>query len=1359
MTQYTNSNKYLKDKNNRTINPYTYADNVLFEDKVSLTNKLNILTRELTNALKGKVPLSDYNTVIDALSILVEGKVDSVDYIPAIDAIVRRLALIEQVTGIVPTDINETLEGLRRDINYISPIVARLDDTVEVLVEDVVILERLTTDAVEDVTRMKADMVVVKTDNEIIKASQAVINEDLADLRDVDFKQGLKNAALDLEDERLEGEIFKLQAKDIVHDAELSRLNEKIDTTKIDLTTSLNQTSENILSTVEEVNTSLTNTINTTKATLEASISETSNTLSASIDALEGTVNNTINTEIATINSDLVATKARVTTSERDIESLEALTVNHTFDITSLNSKVNNNKTEVDKDIETNLALINSNKVNITSNDRDIEANLARINANKGFIDSANREIVKIKADHAKDVATINTSIDNINTVIDTSINTALEQVDADITELQGNMTTALTDKVDKVAGKSLVLDTDITQITTNKNSIASIEGRLDTIETDWGEIVSSATTKLGMSINHAVGKDLSSSCSSFNNGDVLISTVDAGMNHSIYRKETNTIDDYNLSKLKGFNSLPLTNLCIAKKDSTVFCFSVKDSDGVLDIYEVQIESRAFKYASKEGVYLPLSGFVLDKTDKVSYFTGNVARGDDSKGTKVYSFNSSSNSVTEHCILPIGGTIDWIVAGDHLYGRRLSSNVIFEINTSDWTYSEIKIPECTYSEVARNGMGHLNGDLVINVVDGIKGYNLQSRTWFDFVKGDREVGARGLFIDVGDKLISIDSSGSIHEQNKEDKCLNVQFKRGTSEAIAKELGLSGQVLINTDTNSLHVMDGVTTGGHTLATKVEMDTNKNSIATLDAKVNSNKVELKGDISTLRTSLEGSIEEVDSKVGGLAPVKYIIASSDWTLNASEGLYEATLTHNKNLTIENISIRFFTNGHEPVGLYYEFIDTNSLLLVSDEAANMYAMLGEPVRSESFFDNTKYYMKEEVDSQLVKKADSSNVYSKGEVNTIIEPLGGVGLPTIYNEEFADTNTKVQALMDAGNEVATLMYFTDTHFNEVIPDTWSGNEEIKRLLQAVSQFRNEQNWSAIIHGGDIWGGDETGAAFRQNVKGFNKLIRQHVGNIPFIMSKGNHDDCSLRLEPENYSMPIRQYNDFNNTSTTKTIDAINKNRLYNFIDDPRTSTRIITLNSIDIPYIQIPTANHLKYRGLKTYAYSNEQIHWLADTALNFEDKSDKNNWSIVVVSHVPILETVNTDTVPHNNEVVYEILCAFINGTAYTSTPTTGDFTQSISVDYTPNGKFGGMVIALYGHVHRDFINKSDKADFFSVSTTNAHRYMHAVVADRPNKIFNTSTETAMDILVIDKTERKVNFIRFGAGDDREVIYQPVI
>ncbi len=254
-----------------------------------------------------------------------------------------------------------------------------------------------------------------------------------------------------------------------------------------------------------------------------------------------------------------------------------------------------------------------------------------------------------------------------------------------------------------------------------------------------------------------------------------------------------------------------------------------------------------------------------------------------------------------------------------------------------------------------------------------------------------------------------------------------------------------------------------------------------------------------------------------------------------------------------------------------------------------------------------------------------------------------------------------------------------------------------------------------------------------------------------FFTVKGNHDDNSIQsegIDNVRYTMlPQEQYDImFRRLEGTVSFDPSNKCGLYYYYDIPKNKIRAIFLNSIDIPYIMNELApGAWKYSGQSTYAYSDRQLNWLAQTAL----KLPSDEWKVIFFTHVnPFNEgMIGADNLAHNSSVFLGIINAFKNGTEYTSISSNGDFAHSVSVDFSSEGA-GNIIAFFYGHTHSEQVLCRDGIKY--ISTWNACPRKSASNSEAPMRTIGTVSEVCLNLVTIDLKQDKIFITKFGVGDD---------
>ncbi|WP_136604225.1 metallophosphoesterase [Paenibacillus dokdonensis] len=330
------------------------------------------------------------------------------------------------------------------------------------------------------------------------------------------------------------------------------------------------------------------------------------------------------------------------------------------------------------------------------------------------------------------------------------------------------------------------------------------------------------------------------------------------------------------------------------------------------------------------------------------------------------------------------------------------------------------------------------------------------------------------------------------------------------------------------------------------------------------------------------------------------------------------------------------------------------------------------------------------------------------------------------------------------GEDTLDFVFITDTHHSI------GGNQLF--AAQAVRSIAESMHVDFIVHGGDF-----AANGLKDDVVGAQREIlgALTVEGCPLVAVKGNHDDNSIQdfhnapNRTDNVIYPEEMYEYLVKPLTGKVNGNPNQaNGLYYYVDFPSKRARVIALDCIDIPYVSNSDGG-LKYPGQWKYAFSHEQINWIAQVALNFEEIDEREHWQVLFVSHVPILQdgVFGADHCIANDEALWQLIVAFQQGSEYRSSMD-GEFAYSVTVDFTKQGPVN-VAACLFGHVHFDQIVVKNGIPM--ISTLNAVSYSD--FEEAPSRQYYSVTETAFDVVSWDLHNHVMRMTRFGAGQDREI------
>ena len=197
----------------------------------------------------------------------------------------------------------------------------------------------------------------------------------------------------------------------------------------------------------------------------------------------------------------------------------------------------------------------------------------------------------------------------------------------------------------------------------------------------------------------------------------------------------------------------------------------------------------------------------------------------------------------------------------------------------------------------------------------------------------------------------------------------------------------------------------------------------------------------------------------------------------------------------------------------------------------------------------------------------------------------------------------------------------------------------------------------------------------------------------------------------------------------------------YFYLDDPQTQTRFIMLNSFWELYEgqEDGFARGRQNSFFHNPIFGQAQFDWFVDEALDVPE-----GYSVVVGTH--------NATSPRDSELFKGIIDAYANKTTYSGFYEGVGEWQSSSVSADFSQAKGELIAIFQGHNHKDEIDTTTFAvPCITITTAGAD------VRDesKEERVYNTFTATAIDVVTIDKDTRTIYLNRLGVGQDRQVTY----
>ncbi len=177
-------------------------------------------------------------------------------------------------------------------------------------------------------------------------------------------------------------------------------------------------------------------------------------------------------------------------------------------------------------------------------------------------------------------------------------------------------------------------------------------------------------------------------------------------------------------------------------------------------------------------------------------------------------------------------------------------------------------------------------------------------------------------------------------------------------------------------------------------------------------------------------------------------------------------------------------------------------------------------------------------------------------------------------------------------------------------------------------------------------------------------------------------------------------------------------------------------------------------YNSMKHFVLGSKQLQWLQQEALAVEE-----GWQIVLMGHPSLLDEDAKDASSlinmiraYNHRSPYTAETVALEDT-YWGSSRTGEYNVSETCSQDFSQAKGEIIAYFHGHNHKDTIRTEElPCPMIGITTAGGDVRDTDYTAER---VPGTATETAMDIVTIDRVSRTISMTRLGAGNDRQVIY----
>lgn len=334
----------------------------------------------------------------------------------------------------------------------------------------------------------------------------------------------------------------------------------------------------------------------------------------------------------------------------------------------------------------------------------------------------------------------------------------------------------------------------------------------------------------------------------------------------------------------------------------------------------------------------------------------------------------------------------------------------------------------------------------------------------------------------------------------------------------------------------------------------------------------------------------------------------------------------------------------------------------------------------------------------------------------------GEVTVPTYWQSAVDETVEKVKAIQyDGGADVVNFCWFSDLHY---IPSS-AYTKNVGKLCAAMM---DECDIPLTLFTGDTTAADVLASEeiLLSYLDAASEMLSP-IGHENLLHIRGNHDDVwGSYTSGDTTSYYVNKvsadamWNHIHRKGAKDMRRSYGGNGTYWYVDNVPQKTRFVCLNCeyYDGEAITGGTT------GAMTGGFGAEQLEWLESEALSVED-----GWGVVIATHIPPTAQA-------------------INGNTYylSQLPDGEDFRIVIQ-------NATAEIIAVFcGHCHVDAIVEGDLPCPILTITCAVNTPYDGTASQR---VANTDTETAIDVVSIDRESRTIHCTRLGCGSDREVSY----
>lgn len=330
--------------------------------------------------------------------------------------------------------------------------------------------------------------------------------------------------------------------------------------------------------------------------------------------------------------------------------------------------------------------------------------------------------------------------------------------------------------------------------------------------------------------------------------------------------------------------------------------------------------------------------------------------------------------------------------------------------------------------------------------------------------------------------------------------------------------------------------------------------------------------------------------------------------------------------------------------------------------------------------------------------------------------------VPEYWNDAVNEAVAKAKALQgEGGKDVVNFLWFSDMHYEP-------GNRYVSNIGGLCASIMDACDIPLVLMCGDTMSAAvvDTEQTLLSYLEGAADVLSP-IGRDGLLQIRGNHDDvygCYADGDTTKYyvnkAAPAKIWNSLHRAQAQDLRRVFGGDGSYFYLDNAPQKVRFICLNSHYYDGDAITNGTE----KMMTSGFGSEQLSWLEHTAMAVGE-----GWSVVIATHVPpTAQAVNGNK-------------------GYLAQLSDGEDFRSIIANSVVD------IMGIFcGHCHADAVVTDDLSCPIVTITCATNTPYDGTAADR---VLGTSSETAIDIVSINKAARTIHTTRLGTGEDRAVHY----